>query len=81
MDINSDFIMYYSIIVEAPKIVPMFPAVYIFSGLLCLLLILHLFWTYLILQIAYRAFNAGQVCTADLYKLSRAYSLGHFFRY
>jgi len=79
MDINSDFITYYSIIMDAPKIVPMFPAVYFFDILLCLLVVLHLIWTYLILKIAYRAFNAGQVCAVDLYKLSRAYSLRHFF--
>lgn len=71
--------MCYSTSIEAPKIVPMFPAYYIFNSLLILLLLLHAIWTYLILQIAYRAFHAGQVCAADLYKLSRARSLGHFF--
>lgn len=45
--------------IEAPKIVPMFPAYYIFNGLLILLLILHCFWTYLILKIAYNSLNAG----------------------
>lgn len=57
----------------------MFFAYYIFNSLLILLLFLHAIWTYLIIQIAYRAFNAGQVCAADLYKLSRARSLGYFF--
>ena len=57
---------------------PMFPAYYIFNSLLILLLMLHAIWTYLIIKIAYRAFNAGQVRAADLYKLSRARSLKHF---
>jgi len=57
----------------------MFPAYYIFNSLLILLLFLHAIWTYLILKIAYRAFNAGQVCATNLYKLSRTRSLGHFF--
>lgn len=47
--------------IDAPKIVPMFPAYYIFNGLLILLLLLHIFWTYLILKIAYHALNAGQM--------------------
>lgn len=72
-------IMCYSTSIEAPKIVPMFPAYYIFNFLLILLLLLHMIWTYLILKIAYNAFNAGQVCGIDLYKLSRARSLRHFF--
>lgn len=72
-------IMYYSTSIEAPKIVPMFPAYYIFNSLLILLLLLHLIWTYLILKIAYNSFNAGQVRGVDLYKLSRARSLRHFF--
>lgn len=59
--------MYYSTSIEAPKIVPMFPAYYIFNSLLILLLFLHAIWTYLILKIAYRAFNAGQVRAVDLY--------------
>ncbi|ERL92569.1 hypothetical protein D910_09882 [Dendroctonus ponderosae] len=45
--------------IEAPKIVPLFPAYYIFNGLLCVLLVLHIFWTYLILKIAYNSLNAG----------------------
>lgn len=39
----------------------MFPAYYIFNGLLIILLVLHIFWTYLILKIAYKALNAGQM--------------------
>ncbi|XP_024869551.1 ceramide synthase 6 isoform X2 [Temnothorax curvispinosus] len=55
------FWIIYSTSIEAPKIVPMFPAYYIFNSLLILLLLLHAIWTYVILQIAYRAFNAGQM--------------------
>lgn len=55
------FWIIYSTSIEAPNIVPMFPAYYIFNGLLILLLILHVFWTYLILKIAYKALNAGQM--------------------
>ena len=51
----------YSTSVEAPRIVPMFPAYYIFNTLLILLLVLHIGWTYLIFQIAARALKAGQV--------------------
>lgn len=39
----------------------MFPAYYIFNGLLILLLVLHCFWTYLILKIAYNSLNAGHM--------------------
>lgn len=55
------FWIIYSTSIEAPKIVPMFPAYYIFNSLLILLLFLHAIWTYLILKIAYNAFNAGQM--------------------
>ncbi|XP_014211823.1 ceramide synthase 6 [Copidosoma floridanum] len=55
------FWIIYSTSVEAPKILPMFPAYYIFNSLLSLLLVLHAFWTYLILKIAYNAFNAGRM--------------------
>ncbi|CAG9770788.1 unnamed protein product [Ceutorhynchus assimilis] len=47
--------------IDAPKIVPMFPAYYIFNGLLCILLVLHIFWTYLIVKIAINSLNAGQM--------------------
>nr|CAD7197295.1 unnamed protein product [Timema douglasi] len=46
--------------IEAPKLVAMFPAYYIFNTLLCILLMLHFIWTYLILKIAYKALVAGQ---------------------
>lgn len=78
-DTDSNSIICYSTSIEAPKIVPMFPAYYIFNSLLILLLFLHAIWTYLILKIAYRAFNAGQVCAVDLYTLSCARLLGYFF--
>ncbi|CAH1102201.1 unnamed protein product [Psylliodes chrysocephalus] len=47
--------------IEAPKMVPMFPAYYIFNGLLILLLVLHSIWTYLILKIVHNSLNAGQM--------------------
>ncbi|KAL0277237.1 UNVERIFIED_CONTAM: hypothetical protein PYX00_004591 [Menopon gallinae] len=46
---------------EAPQMVEMFPAYYIFNSLLLLLLALHIFWTYLILKIAYNAVLVGQM--------------------
>lgn len=52
----------YSTSIEAPRILPMFPAYYIFNSLLILLLILHFVWTYLILKIAYNSLQSGQVC-------------------
>ncbi|KDR21874.1 LAG1 longevity assurance-like protein 6, partial [Zootermopsis nevadensis] len=51
----------YSTTIEAPNYVEMFPAYYIFNSLLILLLVLHLFWTYVILKIAYKSIVAGQV--------------------
>lgn len=51
----------YSSSIEAPRILPMFPAYYIFNSLLILLLVLHIAWTYCILQIAYNALKAGQM--------------------
>ncbi|XP_043290137.1 ceramide synthase 6 [Venturia canescens] len=55
------FWIIYSTSIEAPKIVPMFPAYYIFNFLLVLLLALHILWTWLILKIAYNAIYAGQM--------------------
>lgn len=44
----------------ALDVVPMFPAYYIFNGLLCALQVLHIIWTWLILRIAHNAiFNDG----------------------
>uniref|UniRef100_A0A336MAZ5 CSON008488 protein n=2 Tax=Culicoides sonorensis TaxID=179676 RepID=A0A336MAZ5_CULSO len=51
----------YSSSVEAPQILPMFPAYYIFNSMLLLLLLLHIGWTYLIFQIAVQALRAGQM--------------------
>lgn len=53
--------LYFSSSVEAPTILPMFPAYYIFNSLLVALLALHIVWTYLILQIAYNAIQQGEV--------------------
>lgn len=63
----------FSTSIEAPKLVPMFPAYYIFNGLLILLLLLHIFWTYLILKIAYNSLNAGQM-EGDIRSSSSNYS-------
>lgn len=64
----------YNTSVIAPTMVPMFPAYYIFNGLLILLLVLHIFWTYLILKIAYKALNAGQM-EGDIRSSSSDYSV------
>ncbi|XP_075983648.1 ceramide synthase 5-like isoform X2 [Anticarsia gemmatalis] len=50
-----------STMIRAPMLAPMFPAYYIFNSLLCLLLCLHLVWTWLILQVAYKAISAGRM--------------------
>lgn len=63
----------FSTSIEAPKLVPMFPAYYIFNGLLIVLLVLHIFWTYLILKIAYNSLNAGQM-EGDIRSSSSDYS-------
>lgn len=51
----------YSTAVDAPTIVPMFPAYYIFNGLLFVLLVLHVYWTYLILRIIANTITKGNV--------------------
>lgn len=51
----------YSTTIEAPQIVEMFPAYYIFNGLLSTLLVLHVVWTYFILKICYKAMYTGKV--------------------
>lgn len=51
----------YSSSVEAPQILPMFPAYYIFNSLLIMLLLLHILWTYMILKIAYNSIKCGMV--------------------
>ncbi|XP_039751742.1 ceramide synthase 6-like isoform X1 [Pararge aegeria] len=55
------FYIIWSTSIRAPMLLPMFPAYYIFNSLLILLLILHIVWTCLILQIAYYAIKAGQM--------------------
>jgi len=45
----------YSTTIEAPQIVEMFPAYYIFNGLLSILLVLHTIWTFFILKIVVNA--------------------------
>ena len=47
--------------IEAPQIVEMFPAYYIFNALLSTLLILHVVWTYFILKIVYKGIYTGKV--------------------
>ncbi|VVC88820.1 unnamed protein product [Leptidea sinapis] len=42
-------------------LLPMFPAYYIFNSLLCLLLALHIVWTWLILQLVYNSISAGKM--------------------
>ncbi|XP_069185623.1 ceramide synthase 6 [Procambarus clarkii] len=51
----------YSTAVDAPTIVPMFPAYYIFNSLLFTLLFLHVYWTYLILRIIAVTITKGNV--------------------
>ena len=40
--------------IEAGQILTMFPAYYVFNFLLTTLLILHLFWGYFIIKVAYK---------------------------
>ncbi|KAI8117872.1 Ceramide synthase 6 [Lucilia cuprina] len=49
----------YSTSVEAPSILPMFPAYYIFNSLLIMLLVLHIVWTYMILKIVVDSLQKG----------------------
>ncbi|CAK1589947.1 unnamed protein product [Parnassius mnemosyne] len=55
------FYIIWSTTIRAPMLVPMFPAYFIFNSLLCLLLCLHILWTWLILQVAYKAITAGRL--------------------
>jgi len=48
----------YSITVEAGQFIQYFPAYNVFSGLLSILLVLNLFWSYYIFKVAYLAFFA-----------------------
>ncbi|CAK1589949.1 unnamed protein product [Parnassius mnemosyne] len=55
------FYLLWSTTIRAPMLLPMFPAYYFFNSLLCLLLCLHVVWTFLILQIAYKTIQAGMM--------------------
>ncbi|XP_053617763.1 ceramide synthase 6-like isoform X2 [Plodia interpunctella] len=55
------FYIIWSTLIRAPMLLPMFPAYHIFNSLLCLLLALHLVWTWLILQVAYKTITSGQM--------------------
>ncbi|XP_013184237.1 ceramide synthase 5 isoform X1 [Amyelois transitella] len=55
------FYILWSTLIRAPSLLPMFAAYYIFNSLLCLLLCLHLVWTWLILQVAYKTITSGQM--------------------
>ncbi|KAL4704372.1 hypothetical protein ACJJTC_017606 [Scirpophaga incertulas] len=55
------FYIIWSTSIRAPMLLPMFAAYYIFNTLLCLLLALHVVWTWLILHIAYNTLKAGQM--------------------
>ena len=46
---------------EAPQILPMFAAYYIFNSMLLVLLGLHVFWTYFILKVIVKALKSGRV--------------------
>ena len=52
----------YSTSVEAPKILQtLYPVYYIFNSLLIMLLVLHLVWTYMILQIVIQTIKVGKM--------------------
>ncbi|KAL0818512.1 hypothetical protein ABMA28_008959 [Loxostege sticticalis] len=55
------FYIIWSTSIRAPMLLPMFKAYYIFNAMLCFLLALHVVWTWLILQVAYKAISAGQM--------------------
>ncbi|XP_050353367.1 ceramide synthase 5 isoform X1 [Nymphalis io] len=55
------FYIIWSTSIRAPMLLPMFAAYYFFNSLLFLLLILHMVWTWLILQVAYNAITAGKI--------------------
>lgn len=57
----------YSTSIEAPRILPMFPAYYIFNSMLLLLLCLHVAWTYMILKIAHNSLKSGKVSLVELW--------------
>ena len=58
---SSNVRVLYTTTFEELTILGVFPAYYVFNGLLILLQILHYFWFYLICQVAISAFKAGKV--------------------
>ena len=56
-----NFRVLYTTTFEELVILGLFPAYYVFNGLLIVLQILHYFWFYLICQVAISAFKAGKV--------------------
>ncbi|KAL9878773.1 ceramide synthase 6 [Glossina fuscipes] len=66
----------YSSSVEAPRILPMFPAYYIFNGLLSMLLLLHIIWTYMILKIVidslHKGLMSGDIRSSDSEDISQS---------
>lgn len=53
-------ILYFSVY-RALEVCEMFPAYYIFNGLLCTLQILHIFWTYFMIKIVFYAIKTNEV--------------------
>jgi len=53
----------YSTSIEAGQILTLFPAYYVFNFLLTTLLILHLFWGYFIIKVAYKVMTAADTVT------------------
>lgn len=51
----------YSTAFEAVTCTAMFPAYYIFNGLLCALQVLHIVWTWMIIRVALQAISSRQV--------------------
>lgn len=54
-------ILYFSMY-RALEACQMFPAYYIFNGLLCTLQVLHIFWTYFMIKIVFYAIKTNEVC-------------------
>lgn len=53
-------VLYFSVY-RALEVCEMFPAYYIFNGLLCTLQILHIFWTYFMIKIVFYAIKTNEV--------------------
>jgi len=51
----------YSTLFDAVKFFSMFPAYYIFNGLLCTLQFLHIVWTYLLYKVIQKALSKGNI--------------------